>query len=75
MPPLECRDEFSKGKEKAFIIIAKTPNKGGFSFQTAGWGERTGAGETGRGGWGWGHRHLTVKPLGTARGSNYLFSS
>ena len=26
-----------KGKKKAFIIIAKTPNKGVFSFQTAGW--------------------------------------
>lgn len=49
MPPLECRDEFLKRKKKAFIIIAKTPNKGVFSFQTVGWGQRSGAGETERG--------------------------
>lgn len=46
MPPVECRDEFSKREGEAFFVIAKAPNKGVFSshaedgVEEACWGSR-----------------------------------
>lgn len=79
MPPVECRDEFSKriGGEggEGFHRHCKSPRQGSFLISNSGWGWKRDVGGTVRRGGYWQHRHLTVKPLCKAQQSRDLSSS